>query len=155
MDVRVGPLRSLSTKELMLYLLFYAIVVVQSLSHVQLFGNPWTAALLASLSFTIAWSLLRLMSSESMMPSNFLIHYHLLLPLPPIFRSLRVFSQWVGSSHQVAKGHKRRKEKKSKGIRKCPTVDESEDSSWLQPLLRESRCYSETELAFHKVYSIG
>ena len=45
--------------------------------------------------------------------------------------------------------------KKSKGIRKCLTVNESENSSWLQPLLRESGCYSETETAFHKVYGFG
>jgi len=48
-------------------------VVVQSLSCVQLFATPWTAALQASLSFTISWSLLRLMSIESVMPSNHLI----------------------------------------------------------------------------------
>ena len=46
---------------------------VQSLSHVQLFATPWTAACRASLSFTISWSLLKLMSIESVMPSNHLI----------------------------------------------------------------------------------
>ena len=46
------------------------IVVVQSLSHVQLFVIPWIAALQASLSFTISQSLLKLMSIESVMPSN-------------------------------------------------------------------------------------
>ena len=46
------------------------IVVVQSLSHVQLFVTPWIAALQASLSFTISQSLLKLMSLESVMPSN-------------------------------------------------------------------------------------
>ena len=45
-------------------------VVVQLLSHVQLFANPWTAACQASLSFTISQSLLKLMSIESVMPSN-------------------------------------------------------------------------------------
>ena len=49
------------------------VVVVQSLSHVQLFATPWTAACLASLSFTVSWGLLRLMSIESVMPSNCLI----------------------------------------------------------------------------------
>ena len=44
--------------------------VVQLLSHVQLFMTPWTAAHQASLSFTISWSLFRLMSIESVMPSN-------------------------------------------------------------------------------------
>ena len=47
-------------------------VVVQSLSQVWLFATPWTAASKASLSFTISWSLLKLMSIESVMPSNHL-----------------------------------------------------------------------------------
>ena len=49
------------------------LVVLQSLSHVQLFPAPWTAACQLSLSFTISWSLLKLMSVESVMPSNHLI----------------------------------------------------------------------------------
>ena len=49
------------------------VVVFQLLSHVRLFATPWTAARQASLSFTISWSLLRLMSIESVMPSNHLI----------------------------------------------------------------------------------
>ena len=53
--------------------------------------TPWTAAHQASLSITNSWSLLRLMSIESLMPSNHLILYHLLL-LPSIFPSIRVFS---------------------------------------------------------------
>jgi len=52
---------------------FPFVVVVQSLSHVQLFATPWTAARQASLSFTISWSLLKLMSIELVMPSNYLI----------------------------------------------------------------------------------
>ena len=63
---------------------------VQSLSCVQLF--PLTAALQASLSFTNSWSLLRLMSIESVMPSNHLILCHPLLLLPSIFLRIRVFS---------------------------------------------------------------
>ena len=47
-------------------------VVIQSLSHVQLFATPWTAAHQTSLSFTIYQSLLKFMSIESMMPSNHL-----------------------------------------------------------------------------------
>ena len=70
----------------------YFVVVVQSLSHVQLFGTPWTAACQTSLSFTISQSLLRLMSIESVMPSNHLIFCHPLLLLPSIFPSIRVFS---------------------------------------------------------------
>ena len=53
------------------------VVVVHLLSHVRLFATPWTAARQASLSFNISWSLLRLMSIESVMPSN-----HLMLFLP-------------------------------------------------------------------------
>ena len=66
--------------------------VVQSLSHVRLFKTPRTAAPQASLSITISRSLLKLMSIESVMPSNHLILcYPLLLP-PSIFPSIRVFS---------------------------------------------------------------
>ena len=67
-------------------------VVVQSLSCVQLFATPWTAAFQASLSFTISRSLLRLMSIESVMPSNHLILCRPLLLLPSILPSIRVFS---------------------------------------------------------------
>ena len=65
--------------------------VVQLLSHVQLFVTPWTVALQASLSFTISWSLLKLMSIESMVPSNHLILFHPLLLLPSVFPSIKVF----------------------------------------------------------------
>ena len=65
-------------------------VVAQSLSHVQLFATPWTAACQGSLSFTISWSLCKLMSIESIMPSNHLILCHPLL-LPEIFPNVRVF----------------------------------------------------------------
>ena len=68
-------------------------VVVQSLSCVQIFASPWTAAHQASLSFTIFWSLFKLMSIESMMPSKHLILCHPLLLLPSIFPSTRVFSK--------------------------------------------------------------
>ena len=66
--------------------------VVQLLSHVQLFVTPWTVAYQASLSFTISQSFLKLVSIESMMPSNHLILYHPLLFLPSIFPSIRIFS---------------------------------------------------------------
>ena len=65
---------------------------VQSLSHVQLFATPWTAALQASLSITHSRSLLKLMSIESVMPSNHLILCRPLLLPPSIFPSSRVFS---------------------------------------------------------------
>ena len=62
------------------------------LSPVRLLATPWTAAHQASLSFTISWSLLKLMSVESMMPSNHLILCCPLLLLPSICPSIRVFS---------------------------------------------------------------
>ena len=65
---------------------------VQSLSLVQLLMTPWTAVRQASLSITNSWSLLKLMSIESVMPSNHLILYCHLLLLPSIFPSIRVFS---------------------------------------------------------------
>ena len=65
---------------------------VQSLSPVQLFVTPWTAAHQASLCITNSRSLLKLMSIKSVMPSNHLILCRLLLLLPSIFPSIRVFS---------------------------------------------------------------
>ena len=65
---------------------------VQSLSCVRLFANSWTAARQASLSLSNSWSLLKLKSIASVMPSNHLILCHLLLLLPSIFPSIRVFS---------------------------------------------------------------
>ena len=65
---------------------------VQVLSHVWFFVTPWTAACQASLSFTNSRSLLKLMSIESVMPSNHHILCYPLLLLPSIFPSIRVFS---------------------------------------------------------------
>ena len=65
---------------------------VQSLSHVQLFVTPWTAACQAFLSITNFQSLLKLMSIESVMPYNHLILSHPLLLLPSVFPRIRVFS---------------------------------------------------------------
>ena len=65
---------------------------VQSLSCVQLFATPWTAACQASLSITNSRSLLKLVSIEMVMPFNHLILCHPLLLLPSIFPSIRVFS---------------------------------------------------------------
>ena len=65
---------------------------VQSLSCVQLFATPWTAAHQASLSITNSLSLLRLMSIDLVMPSNHLTLCHPLFLLPSIFPSIRVFS---------------------------------------------------------------
>ena len=71
--------------------ILYIISSVQSLIRVQLFATPWTAAHQASLSISKSRSLLKLMSLESVMPSNCLILCHPLLP-PSIFSSIRVFS---------------------------------------------------------------
>ena len=65
---------------------------LQSLSRVRLFAIPWTAACQASLSITNSQNLLKLMSIESVMPSNHLILCRPLLLLPSIFPSIRVFS---------------------------------------------------------------
>ena len=78
------------------------VAVVQLLSHVRLFASPWTAALQASLTFTISQSLLKLMYIESVMPSNHLISVILFFSCPEYFPASRSF-QWVVSSHQVAK----------------------------------------------------
>ena len=66
---------------------------VQSLSHVQFFVTPCTAANQASLSITNSWSLLKLISIESVMPSSHLILCHPLLLPPSIFPSISVFSK--------------------------------------------------------------
>ena len=72
--------------------IFFLFSSVQLLSCVKLFAIPWTAAHQASLSITNSWSLLKLKSIKSMMPSNHLILYHPFLLPPSIFPSTRVFS---------------------------------------------------------------
>ena len=67
-------------------------VIVQLLSHAQHFSTPWTAVHQTSLSFTISPSLLKLMSVESVMPSNHFILCCPLFLLPSLFPSLKVFS---------------------------------------------------------------
>ena len=66
--------------------------VVKSFSHVRLFETQWIVACQASLSFTISWSLLKLVSIEWVMPSNHLILCHPRLLLPSFFPRIRVFS---------------------------------------------------------------
>ena len=79
-------------------IIFYVLIImvlfssVQSLSCVQLFVTPWTGACQASLSLTNSRSSPKLMSIESVMPSNHLIHCRPLLLLPSIPPSIRVFS---------------------------------------------------------------
>ena len=77
-------------------------ISVQSLSRVWLFVNPWIAACQASLSITNYWSLLKLVSIESVMPSNHLILCHPLILPPSIFPSIRVLrtSQFFTSGGQ-------------------------------------------------------
>ena len=70
----------------------FVISSVQSLSHVRHFATPWIAARQVSLSITNSWSLPKLMSIESVMPSSHLILCCTLLFLPPIPPSIRVFS---------------------------------------------------------------
>ena len=72
--------------------LSYQFTSVQLLNRVRLFENPWNAARQASLSITNSRSLLKLMSIESVMPSNHLILCHPLLLLPSLFPTIRVFS---------------------------------------------------------------
>ena len=61
-------------------------------NHGRLCANPWTAEFQAPLSFTVSWSLFKLMSIELVIPSNHLLFCHSLLLLPSIFPSIRVFS---------------------------------------------------------------
>ena len=72
---------------------------VQSLSHVRLFATPWTAARQPSLSITNSWSLLKLMSTESVMLSNHLILCCPLLLLPSIFATSGSFPSQLFASH--------------------------------------------------------
>ena len=69
-----------------------SIIVVRSLSHVQLFVTPWAAARPAPLSFSTSQSLLKLMSIKSVIPSNHLMLCRPLFLLPSIFPIIRVFS---------------------------------------------------------------
>ena len=70
-------------------------VAFQPLSHIQLFVTPWTAARQASLSFTVSWSLLKFMSIESVMLSNYLVLCCPLLLLSSIFSIIRIFSRSI------------------------------------------------------------
>ena len=83
--------KSLVSYLLILFLTF--VIVVQLLSHVQLFATLWTAAGQASLSFTVSWGLLKFMSIESVIVSNQLILCCPLLLPSSIFPSIRVFSK--------------------------------------------------------------
>ena len=84
-DQKMGDLYRYSSNE--------DISSIQSLSHVQLFTTPWTAAYQPSLSITNSQSLLKLISIKSVMPSDHLIFCRPLLLLPSIFPSIKVFSK--------------------------------------------------------------
>ena len=88
------------------YMMTFEFVVVQSLSHVWLFSTPWTVARQASLCFTISLSLLKLMSIESVMPSNQLILHRPLVLLPWIFPSIRVIYvlSFLTASDRITRG---------------------------------------------------
>ena len=81
---------------------YHALIILKSLSHVQLFATPWTAACQASLSSINSWSLLKLMSIESVRLSNHLILCGPLLLLPSVFPSIKDFliSQFFASGGQ-------------------------------------------------------
>ena len=81
----------------------FSVSSVQSLTRVRLFATPKIAALQASLSITNSWSLLRLMSIESVMPSSYSILCCPLLLLPPIPPGIRVFSNESTLLHEVVK----------------------------------------------------
>ena len=88
-----GILTMLFLKNPFLLLHYFLLIdAVQSLSHVRCFAALWTTARRTSVSFAISWSLLKLMSVESVMPFNHLILCHPLLLLPSVFPSIRVFS---------------------------------------------------------------
>ena len=72
-------------------LVYKKLLLLFNRCHIQLLVTPWTAAHQASLSFTVSWSLLKLMSIRSVMLSNHLFLCHPLLLLPSIFPSIRVF----------------------------------------------------------------
>ena len=92
MDLEITELSEVSQKDKDKYHMISRIVVFQLLSRVQLFATPWIEARQASLSIANSWSLLKLMSIESAMPSNHLILCRPLLLLPAIFPSIRVYS---------------------------------------------------------------
>ena len=85
-------LKVLSSHVFLFSATFHPISSVQSINDVRLFVTPWTAAGQASLCITNSWSLLRLMSTESVMPSNDLILCRPLFLPPSIFPSIRVIS---------------------------------------------------------------
>ena len=91
-EAQTGPSAYNTGPSLPLLSLFNFVVVVQSFSPVWLFATPWCVACQASLSFTVSWSLLKLMPIELVMPSNHFILCHPPPFLPSIFPSIKIFS---------------------------------------------------------------
>ena len=101
LHVLINLTRCLSTlvvfSSIYIFLFFFILFIIYCccscsvVSHVRIFATPWSTLYQASLSFTISQSLLKFMSTESVMPSNHLIFCHPLLLLPSNFPSIRVF----------------------------------------------------------------
>ena len=113
--------------------------------HVRLFLTPWTAAHQASLSITNSWSLLKLMSTESVMPSNHLILCRPLLLLPLIFPSIRVFSNdlalcirghslWLGFGAFTAKAWVQSPVRELRSCKPCDTAQLKKKSPFIEQL---------------------
>ena len=127
---------------------------VQLLNRVRLFATPWTAAWQAALCITNSQSLLRVMSTESVMPSNHLILcWPLLLP-PSIFPSIRVFSsesvlhiRWMQSSHLNAEFQRiSRRDKKAFLSDQCKEIEENNRMGKTRDLFKKIR---DTKGTFH------
>ena len=125
---------------------------VQSLSHVQLFVTPWTAACQASLSITNSWSIPKLMSIELVMPSNHLILCHPLSSCPQSFPASRSFQV----SQLFASGGQRTGVSASTSVLPMNTQDWSllEWTGWISLQSKGlSRVFSDTTVQKHRFFS--
>ena len=128
-------------------------VAVQSLSCVRLFVAPWTAACQVSLSFTIYWSLHKLMSIVLVMPPSHLILCSLLLLLPSIFSNIRVFPmKWLFTSCDQSTGA-------SASTSIFPINIQGLFPLWLTDLISLqseglSRVFSSTPVQKHQLFSV-
>ena len=112
-------------------------VVGQLLSRVRLFATPWTAARKASLSFTISWSLLKLISIESVMSSNPLVLCRPLFLLSSILPSIRVFSNELalhirGQTPKARKVESHSLQTESTNTRGKPPCDQMSSGPWIR-----------------------
>ena len=126
---------------ILLYLLDF-IVIIQSLSHVWLFATPWSVARQASLSFTVSHSLLKLISIESMIPSNHVILCHPLLLLPSVFPRIREKERYI---HLLHKWHYYLHSMVAQMVKHLPTMRET----WVQDLGSMREDLLEKEMATH------